>query len=76
MPKEVELPLPVHREVARVYVERRRFPAMDVLEAVETFAQPGLLVTEDETVDSVGYFTKASPGTSTIVGPFPRRIAR
>lgn len=71
-PREVELPVPAHREVARVYVERREFPVFDVLEVIQQFAQPELLVTRDDTVDTVSYHAKATPGTSMAVAPFAR----
>ena len=70
MPKEVDIPSPVHREVARIYVERREFPVVDVLNATRKFAQPDLLKTEDETVAAVPFFGKGAPGTSTVVSPF------
>lgn len=71
-PKPVDLPNPLHREVARMYVERRAFPVLDVLEATGKFAQPELLVTSDETVASVAFQSVAAPGTRTVVSPFPR----
>ena len=71
MPKEVELPNPLHREVARAYVERRMFPVADVVEAMGNFEQPELLDTQNETVGVVNLADDA-PGTSTIVTPFAR----
>lgn len=50
MPKEVLLPTPVHREVARILVERRDFPVVDVVGAIATFSQPELLATESRQV--------------------------
>jgi hypothetical protein len=72
MPREVDIPNPVHREVARMYVERRDFPVLDVLDAVRKFGQPELLDTSDETVESVAWRHDATPGTSTVISPFPR----
>jgi hypothetical protein len=71
MPKEVDVPTPSHREVARVYIERRDFPVVDVLDAVAKFGQPELLHTSDEKVDAVEFYSRGNPGTSTIVSPFP-----
>lgn len=74
MPREIDIPSPVHREVAKVYVERREFPVLDVIEATAKFAQPHLLETKTETVSSapapLGPIT-AVPGTATVIGPFP-----
>lgn len=72
MPREVDLPRPMDREVARIYVERRDHPVVDVLEATQKFAQPELLYTDRETVDSIAFRGSASPGTSTVVSPFAR----
>ena len=72
MPREVDIPNPLHREVARVYVERRDYPVVDVLDATKKYAQPELLETTDETVESVSFYGRAEPGTSTIVSPFAK----
>jgi hypothetical protein len=50
VPKEVLLPRPAYREVARILAERRDFPVVDVIEALEVFAQPELLMTDDKRV--------------------------
>jgi len=50
MPKVVTLPRPAHREVARILVERRDYPVVDVVEAIASFSQPGLLATEAKQV--------------------------
>jgi hypothetical protein len=71
-PKEVDLPNPEHREVARIYIERRDHPVGEVLRAVEKFGQPELLETQDETVDSVGFYRGNEPDTATVVSPFAR----
>ena len=71
MPKAVDIPRPLHREVARMYAERRDFPVLDVLDAARKFAQPELLRTSEETVSSVAFRAQTQPGTSTIVSPFP-----
>jgi hypothetical protein len=71
MPKEVLLPTPREREVAKVYVARRDFAVVDVLDAVQPFAQPELLHAESDIVSNVSFNAKAEPGTSTVVSPFP-----
>ena len=50
VPKEVSLPRPVDREVARILAERREFPVVDVIEAIGVFGQPQLLATDDKQV--------------------------
>jgi hypothetical protein len=73
-PSPVALPSPIHREVARIYVERRDFPVRDVLDAIRAFAQPELLKTEDETVGSVSFQSDSTPDTSTVISPFPKLV--
>lgn len=71
-PSEALLPSPSHREVARIWVERRNLPVIEVVEAVATFAQPHLLQTEGEIVSSVSLDrTALPPETSTAISPFP-----
>ncbi len=70
-PKLVDLPNPIHREVAGVYVERRDFSVNDVLDAVRKFGQPHLLETATEQVDSDPFETSQETATSVMVGPVP-----
>jgi hypothetical protein len=72
MPNEVLLASPVHREVARMWAERRELPVVDVLLAAQVFAQPELLVTQDATAASVSFQSQHAPDTSTVISPFPR----
>ena len=70
IPKEVVLPSPVEREVAKVLEQRRDFPAIDVIEALATFAQPELLETDDK---NVGYQTlQGEASTDTLVAPMSK----
>jgi hypothetical protein len=63
LPKEVMLPRPAHREVARMLRDRRDFPVVDVVEALKPFAQPELLQTNNK---EVGLHTiKGEPGILT-----------
>ncbi|MDL4817746.1 hypothetical protein [Actinomadura opuntiae] len=71
-PKEVDLPNPLHREVARIYIERRDFPVPDVLEATRKFGQPELLDFDEESASNVAFGRDVEPATSTIISPFPR----
>lgn len=71
MPKDVDIPNPLHREAARVFGERRNFAIREVIQATEKFAQPHLLETKTENIASASFGTKPDPDTRTIVGPFP-----
>jgi hypothetical protein len=71
MPREIDLPNAVQRQVAKVYVDRREFQVLDVYEATAKFAQPHLLETKTETVSSAPLGESANPGTGTVIGPFP-----
>lgn len=74
MPSDAEIPNPMHREVARVYVERRDFTVQEVLDAVSIFAQPGLLAAETEDLATVELGSSASE-TSTMIAPIPTLIS-
>ena len=47
LPKEVNLPTPAHRQVAKELVTRRDFPVVDVIKALLPIAQPELLSTHE-----------------------------
>ncbi len=51
VPREVNLPRPADRQVCRFLVERRDFPVIDVLEALQPLAQPELLATQEGNLD-------------------------
>lgn len=72
MPSKADVPNPAHREVARIFVERREFPVPDVIEAIRKFAQPELLTSSNQTVSNVPFGTSAAPVTSTIITPIAR----
>lgn len=48
VPKEVALPRPAARTVARYLADRREFPVIDVIEALRPLAQPELLRTDED----------------------------
>jgi hypothetical protein len=75
MPSKADIPNPAHREVARIFVERREFPIPDVIEAIRKFAQPELLTSSVEIVSNVPFETLAAPATSTIITPIARTSA-
>jgi hypothetical protein len=76
MPREIDIPNPTHREVARVFVERRDFPVADVIKATRKFAKPDFVVTATEAVPGAPRATGICPGTSAIITPFPRQQRR
>lgn len=76
MPREIDIPNPAHREVARVFVERRDSPVADVIMATRKFAQPGLVVTTAGVVPGAPRATVIHPGTSAIITSFPRQQRR
>jgi len=70
MPTEVYLPMPTDRQVAKYLVERRVFPVVDVIDAIEPLAQPHLLDTKQSEVDV--YFRRTGRGTvGGVIAPFP-----
>jgi hypothetical protein len=70
MPKEVSLPTPADRQVAKYLAERRNFPVVDVIAALEPLAQPHLLQTKESEVDV--FLRRPGQGTvGGVIAPFP-----
>jgi len=73
MPKEVALPRPAARMVARYLTDRREYPVIDVIEALAPLSQPALLRTQAETA---GIVLSGGPsdviGTSAFLAPIPQ----
>ena len=70
IPKEALLPRPIDREVCKIMAERREFPVVDVIEALETFSQQGLLATHEKKVDLQPLQGEAE--TATLIAPMSR----
>jgi len=70
MPKEVSLPRPAHREVARILVERRDYPVVDVVEAIADFGQLELLATDAKQVETTTL--KGHSTTDMLIAPLSR----
>jgi hypothetical protein len=70
VPKEVSLPRPVDREVARILAERRDFSVVSVIEAIGIFGQPELLATDDKQVKM--QTLKGQTAIDTLVAPLSR----
>jgi hypothetical protein len=67
IPKEVVLPRPIDREVCKILAERREFPVVDVIEAIEVFSQRQLLATDAKQVDLQSLQGQAE--TETLIAP-------
>ncbi len=73
LPKEVQMPRPVDREICRMLAERREYPVLEVVEALKAFSQPELLTTTTEQVH-LENLRDADPETSTVIAPLSRIV--
>ena len=75
VPKEVALPRPAARTVARYLTDRREFPVLDVIEALLPLSQPELLRTDE---DQAGIVLSGGKSrvieTSAVLAPEPRLL--
>jgi hypothetical protein len=69
VPKDVALPTPSHRQVARELASRREFTVLDVVEALEAIAQPQLLRNTNATVSVDQTRVGASKVSETLIAP-------
>jgi hypothetical protein len=75
IPREVALPNPVDRQVARYLFERREHPVVDVLQALVPLAQPELLRTEEQNPTLVNRREDEHDiETGAVVAPLPRAV--
>lgn len=75
IPKEVSLPRPAARTVARYLADRREYPVVDVIEALGSLAQPELLRTEEESAGIVlAGGTSDVVETSAVLAPMARLV--
>lgn len=72
IPKEVALPRPAARQVARYLSDRRNFPVVEVIEALQNLAQPNLLksATSQATLTPAGG-TEAPQLVTSVLAPTP-----
>jgi hypothetical protein len=70
VPKEVDLPRPIDREVTRILEERREFTVEQVVDAIEKFGQPNLLKTNVTDVDLESL--KGEVATDLAIAPLSR----
>jgi hypothetical protein len=73
VPREVALPRPVDREVARILAERREYPVLEVIAAIGVFGQPELLATDEKQVDLQSL--KGQATTDMVVAPLSRVVS-
>jgi hypothetical protein len=76
LPKEASLPRPAEREVARQLQVRRKFPVVDVIEALRALAQPELLVTNEQEADLVSTRGDKPMVTGAVLAPIASRTPR
>lgn len=72
IPDDASLPLPAHRQVARMLSQRKEFPVLDVVRAIGPFAQPELLETKDKQVGVLDL--KGETTTDMLVAPLSRKV--
>ncbi len=73
LPKEVSLPRPPSRQVARYLEDRRDFPVVEVIEALKPLAQPALLKTQEASASIVETRSQRTETTRAVLTPMPRK---
>ncbi len=71
VPPPASLPRPPSREVARYLEDRRDYPVVEVLSALDPLSQPGLLRTEEKPVDIVETRKRITETTTAVLAPVP-----
>jgi hypothetical protein len=74
LPKEAALPRPPQREVARLLADRRDFPVLDVMEALDPLSQPYLLQTRPEQLELDLFRPGVDTEVHSLVSPFAKAI--
>ncbi|MFG2533665.1 hypothetical protein ACGFU4_00320 [Streptomyces sp. NPDC048511] len=75
LPKEVNLPRPAQREVARYLADRRGYPVLDVIDALTPLSQPHLLeTTESQAGLVIVRGDRDEVGTTSVLAPQPRTV--
>ena len=73
MPKPVALPRPEERQVAKYLQERREYPVLDVVQAMEAVAQPDLLAANSRLAD-IEYRREADTTAKAILAPVAQQL--
>jgi len=76
VPAEAYLPRPPSRQVARYLADRREFPVIEVIKALEPLAQPHLLQTKKKLIELVETAKKSTETTSAVLAPIPKEYKR
>jgi hypothetical protein len=76
LPIEAHLPRPPSRQVARYLEDRREFPVLEVIKALEPLSQPDLLQTKEEFAELVETSKKSTETTSAVLVPIPKERKR
>jgi hypothetical protein len=71
VPREVNLPQPSERQVARELAGRRSYPVTEVVDALGPVAQPHLIDTQQHGADVVTRRSAPAPQTNLVVAPMP-----
>lgn len=72
LPKEASLPRPPQRQVARLLADRREFPVLDVMEALDPLSQPYLLQTRPEQLELDLFRPGVDTEVHSLVSPYAR----
>lgn len=72
VPKDVNLPTPSHRQVARELASRREFTVLEVVEALEAISQPHLLSNASTTVSLEQSRIETSAISETLIAPISK----
>lgn len=75
MPREVNLPMPAHRQVAQQLVMRREFAVVEVLDALLPLTQPELLTTQVRAADLQVVDAAGGVKTTEVLAPAPVGLA-
>lgn len=78
IPKEAALPRPAARQVARYLADRRKYPVIDVVEALAALAQPDLLTSETAAADitPAGGDQAKQQLVTTVLAPTPMGLTK
>lgn len=74
VPREAYLPRPPQRQVARLLADRRDYPVVDVIEALDPLSQPYLLQTRPEQLELDLFRPGVDTEIHSLVSPYARSI--
>lgn len=71
LPTEAKLPRPPSRQVARYLEDRRKYPVLEVIDALEPLSQQHLLRTHEQSAEIVETRASETETTSALLAPIP-----